>query len=581
MTAAVILKKYVIQVQYGISVLFWAIFLALLGLPTPRVMAQSINLNTPSLEEYLRRQQLLGNLDSIYSFMIRPVSPAVAFGKEIGLDLDGTFTDLDKSTTKIIADEGNQKFRTLPVSFRSQYNSEVAFGINNGAMIPNKGLQWMLSAGIYYEYERLSIQIQPEVIVAQNKNYEGFPLNHDGSTWIEYYEWLNFSDIPERFGRGSYARFLPGQSSIRYNTDYVSLGISTENLWWGPGRRNSLLMSNNASGFLHGTINTQKPIHSSVGSFEGQLIAGRLQNSGYPPPHSDYVYRETPLYVPKRDQDWRYLAGLSITYQLKWVPGLTLGYSSVSQMYHNDMQSLADYLPVFNGGKNRENIIDTGVAKRNQLSSGSFRWMDPKGHFEFYGEYGSNGNSRTINDFITNPDRNRAFTLGFLNLFSLKKPDQFIQLGGELTQTGQTVRETIFDKNSWYTHPHVRHGYTHRGEVLGAGYGPGSNVLFLEAAWVKDFNKIGFQIERIENNNDFYYKRFEDIKDWRVKYVDVVPALLAEWRVENLLLSSKLQYAHSFNYKWYIVNIPGQYWVPGYDKNNIVAHLSISYIFPY
>jgi hypothetical protein len=174
----------------------------------------------------------------------------------------------------------------------------------------------------------------------------------------------------------------------------------------------------------------------------------------------------------------------------------------------------------------------------------------------------------------------RAFTLGFSNLFSLKRPCQYIQLGGELTQTGQTVRETIFNKNSWYTHPHIRHGYTHLGQVLGAGYGPGSNVLFLEASWVKEFNKIGFQIERIEHNNDFYYKRFEDIKDWRVKYVDVVPALVADWRLKNFLISSKIQYAHSFNYKWFIVNIPGQYWVPGFDKNNVVAHLAFAYIFP-
>lgn len=580
MIAAVSLSKFLISVQNRITGIFLVCLVVLNFLSSSRVMSQTINLNTPSLEEYLRRQQLLGNLDSVYSFMIRPVSPSVSFGMENGVDLDGTFTDPNQSKTSFTTDGGRGKFRTLPLSFRSQYNSKAAFGINNGAMIPNRGLQWVLSGGIYYEYDRLSVQFQPELIVAQNKDYQGFPLEHDGSTWLEYYEWLNFSDIPERFGTGSYTKFLPGQSSIRYNTDYVSLGISTENLWWGPGRRSSLLMSSNASGFFHGTINTQKPINTAIGSFEGQIIGGKLLNSGYLPPQPDYVYRQTPLYVPKRDRDWRYLAGLTLTYQLKWVPGLTLGYSSVSQMYHNDMQSFADYLPVFNGGKNRENILVTEVAKRNQLSSGSFRWMDPKGHFEFYGEYGSNGNSRTINDFITNPDRNRAFTLGFLNLIPLKKPDQFIQLGGELTQTGQTVRETIFDKNSWYTHPQVRHGYTHRGKVLGAGYGPGSNVLFLEASWVKDFNKIGFQIERIENNNDFYYKRFEDIKDWRVKFVDVVPALLAEWRVDNLLLSSKIQYAHSFNYKWYIVNIPGQYWVPGYDKNNMVAHLSISYIFP-
>ncbi|WP_216072810.1 capsule assembly Wzi family protein, partial [Acinetobacter baumannii] len=68
--------------------------------------------------------------------------------------------------------------------------------------------------------------------------------------------------------KGSYLRVLPGQSSIRLSTGPVSLGISTENLWWGPGCFNALLMSNNAPGFLHLTFNTTRPVKTPIGSFE-------------------------------------------------------------------------------------------------------------------------------------------------------------------------------------------------------------------------------------------------------------------------------------------------------------------------
>lgn len=557
----------------------YAIFFILTCMGSIGVRAQSLPVGTAVLEDYLRRQQLLGNGDSTFSFMLRPVFPAPAFGKKNGVDLDGTFTDSEQTTTTTITKGGREIFRVMPAGIRMQYNSQLPFGVNNGLMIPNVGLQTVLTGGIYYQFDRLSIQFQPEILLAQNKDFEGFPLEHDGSTWREYYEWLNFTDIPERFGEKSYRTLLPGQSSIRYNFDGLSVGLSTENLWWGPGRRNALVMSNNAPGFLHFTVNTRRPIATDIGSFEGQLIVGRLENSGYKPPQSDYIYRQHPLYVPKRDNDWRYLAGLVLIYQPKWVPGLSVGYSSVSQLYHNDMHTLADYLPIFNSGKGSPSVINTDVAKRNQLSSGFFRWMDTNGHFEFYGEYGSNGNNRKFNDFITNPDLTRAFTFGFSNLIALKKRGQYIQLGAEMTQTGQTVWETINNKNSWYTHPHVRHGYTHRGQVLGAGNGPGSNVLFLEGSWVKDFNRIGFHIERIVYNNDFYYKRFEDIKDWRVKYIDIVPSLVADWRFGNILLSSRFQYIHSLNYKWFIINQPNQYWVPGYDKTNFVAQVGLTYIF--
>lgn len=554
-------------------------FLCMLSFNPFRLMAQSVPVNASNIEEYLRRQQLLGKLDSSVSFMVRPIDPTKVFDGGWGIDNAALFKGENLIEENWFFQKGEEQFLTLPMTLRTRFNSNVAFGANDGALIPNSGFQFALSGGVFYKHQNLSIQIQPELIWAQNKDYQGFPLEHDGSTWLVYYEWLNTIDMPERFGNGSYYKLLPGQSSIRYAINEISFGISTENLWWGPGRRHALIMSNNAPGFLHATINTQRPIATSIGSFEGQLIAGRLENSGFNPPHSDYVYRVFRPYVPKRDRDWRYLAGLVLTYQPKWVPGFSIGYSSVSQMYHNDMNSLADYLPVFNGGKRLASIHDPAVANRNQLSAGFFRWMEPSGRFEFYGEYGSNGNSRTLNDFITNPDLTRAYTLGFMNLVPLKKQGQYLQLGGEITQTGQTVRETIRKNNSWYTHPHVRHGYTHFGQGMGAGYGPGSNVISIEGAWVNEFNKVGLLIERIVYNNDFYYKRFEDMKDWRVKYVDVTPTLMADWKFGNVLLSSRLQYVHSFNYKWFIVNQPDLYWVPGFDKNSFVGQVMLTYSF--
>ena len=540
-------------------------------------MAQTVPLGTPMMEEYLRRQQLLGKLDPTVSFNIRPLLPAVAFGLENGLDLDSTFTDMSTSEYhSFIGDKG--RIIMMPLVLRSQYNSNYAFGTNDGPMIPNRGLQTHASLGFFVEYGRFSLQVQPDFIYAQNKDYQGFPEEHWGSTWLEYYEYLNNIDAPERFGTGSYTNLLPGQSSIRYNADHFSVGLSTENLWWGPGRRSSLLMSNNAPGFLHLTLNTRKPVATAIGSFEGQVIAGRLNNSGFPPPNHLLSVQYQMLYHPKRDQDWRYLAGMVLSYQPKWVPGLSFGYSSVSQMYHNDMTTYADFLPIFNGNKRAPSVSSGVDNKRNQLSSGFFRWMMPNGHFEFYGEYGSNGNSRRMRDFIVNPDENRAYTFGFVNLVPIKN-SQFIQVAMEMTQTGQTVRKTIQANNSWYTHPHVRHGYTHMGQVIGAGNGAGSNSLFAELSWIRDFNRLGFQLERIEYNNDFYYKRFEVIKDWRRKYVDIVPSLVADWRFSNFLVSSRVQYVNSLNYNWYLVNDPTNYIAPGMDRKNFVANVGIAYIF--
>lgn len=161
----------------------------------------------------------------------------------------------------------------------------------------------------------------------------------------------------------------------------------------------------------------------------------------------------------------------------------------------------------------------------------------------------------------------------------LKKDRQFLQISAEMTQTGQTIRESIRNLDTWYIHNHVRHGYTHNGQVLGVGYGPAANVNWVELAWVKDFSRIAFHFERIVYNNDFYYFRYEESKDWRNKYVDLVPSLVADWRFGNLLAHVNFQYVNTLNYKWFLENQPDQYFVPGLDRKNFVATVGISYIF--
>ncbi|NVJ87219.1 MAG: hypothetical protein HWE15_12985 [Algoriphagus sp.] len=546
-----------------------------------KAVLQTIPVGMPLLDDYLRRAQLLGKVDSTSSWMVRPFYPTEAFGVQNGFDLDSSIVDFDQSRFhRLIPVEEDKKLKLLmlPAIYRMQYNSTYAFGVNDGAFIPNRGIQQIFSVGGYAEFGKWTFQFQPEILFAQNRDYIGFPIEHQ-ATVLFYYEYHNRIDSPERFGEKAFNRFYPGQSSLRYNVKEFSIGFSTENLWWGPGRRNSLLLGNNAPGFFHFTVNTRKPVESRIGSFEGQIISGFLKSTEFLPPHSDYSIQENPVYIPKREDGNRYLSGIVMTYQPKWVPGLFLGYGATNHLYRNEVKVMGDILPIFNGRKGPENVHDPIRDKRQQFSSGFFRWLSPEGHFEFYGEYGTRGNSRRFNDFLITPEKGRAFTFGFSHLMALGKPGSYFQLSSELTQTGQTIREEIRQLRTWYIHDHVRHGYTHQGQVLGVGNGPASNQLFVEFAWVKGMNRLGFQMERIVYNNDFYYYRYEASKDFRNKYVDLVPSLVADWRFGNLLVNGRFQYVNTLNYKWFLENQPDQYFVPGYDRKNFVAQLGLAYLF--
>ncbi len=545
----------------------------------PLAFSQTIPVGTPVLDDYLRRLQLLGQVDSASSWMIRPIFPTEAFGIENGFDLDSSVVDLDISSLHSrIGTKG--KFLMMPGVYKMQYNSTYASAANEGAFIPNRGVQQIFSPGVYVEYGKFSLQFQPEVLLAQNRDYQGFPIEHQSSI-LFYYEYMNRIDMPERFGDGIYNRAYPGQSSLRFNLKEYSVGISTENLWWGPGRRNSLLLGNNAPGFLHFTLNTRKPVNTPIGSFEGQVISGFLKSTKFLPPWPDYVFQQNLVYIPKRENGNRYLGGVVLTYQPKWVPGLFLGYGSVNHMYREDVSTFGDLMPIFNGRKGPSNVFDPVRDKRQQFSSGFFRWLAPAGRFEFYGEYGTRGNSRKFEEFITTPEQGRAFTFGFAHLMKLKKPGRFLELSSEMTQSGQPIREEIRQLRTWYIHDHVRHGYTHKGETLGIGNGPAANQLFVGLAWVEGLKKIGLQFERIEYNADYYYFRYEASKDIRNKYVDLVFTLAPEWKFGDFLLAGKLQYVSTLNYKWYLENDPtGQtYFVSGYDRKNFVGQIGLSYLF--
>ena len=56
-------------------------------------------------------------------------------------------------------------------------------------------------------------------------------------------------------------------------------------IYGGPSIRNSIMMSNQARGFKHISLNSTRPLKSLIGWIEFQLVSGRLESSGYTPPN--------------------------------------------------------------------------------------------------------------------------------------------------------------------------------------------------------------------------------------------------------------------------------------------------------
>lgn len=513
--------------------------------------AQSLPVGTTALEDYFRREQLLGNADSSVSFTVRPIFPNYV-KKQANVfypDSAEKRYNLLKANSSWQTDNKKERILLLPLSFQTQINSDHPYGWNDGAIIPAKGLQTLLSAGIFAAYGPLTIQFKPELVFAENSEFETFNKNQYDVLFARYYDIYNNIDLPVRFGTSGYAMAYWGQSSIRLNYKSLSFGLSTENLWWGPGIRNSLLMSNSAPGFKHLTLNTLKPLKTPIGSFEGQLIAGRLENSGFPPLEPDYTYFGTNLYVHKPNY-WRYLAGIIVTWQPKWVPGLFLGFDQSSQTYGKDLSGIKDYLPFFSSIKT-VSAPDQAINKQDQRSSVFMRWLWKREHAEIYFEFGHDNSTGDLLQSLLQPDKSRAYIFGLRKLLPFKKSsNENIMVSVEVTQLQGTSFTDNLAGKEWYVSKSIRQGYTNQGQELGAGIGPGGNLQSLDVSWVKGLKKLGIQLERYVHDNDFYYYTFSDSHNYSQHWVDLTIAANGEWNYKNLIFNAKIQGIQSLDYQW-------------------------------
>jgi Capsule assembly protein Wzi len=531
-------------------------------------LAQSLPVGTAVLDDYFRRMQMKGERDSLCSFLIRPIQATAS------TTFDALYLSTQKPKTFL---NGKGTYRWLPATIRQQVNAHHPYGFNDGSMISARGYQAQFSAGMYASLGILSIQLQPEFVWAANNAFDGFPGGHTDSIWKAYADVQNDIDLPEKFGNGAYARVFPGQSSIRVNYKKLSFGISTENLWWGPGIRNALTMSNNAPGFLHLSLNSRGPMRTFAGHFEWQVIAGKLKNSGILPFDTSHRFEGVSLYKPRNNSD-RYINAMVISWQPKWVKNLFVGFSRSFYVYANELPKTFDgYLPIFSSFF-KSNVVDDVNIGRDQLLSLFFRWVLPKEQAEFYWEYGRNDHSQNLSDFIVEPEHSRAYTIGFRKLFQNKKNTD-VEIWSEITQLQLSSTNRLRAVQPWYVHYQTRHGYTNQGQVLGAGIGPGSNSQSIGANWHNGVKKIGVFFERLVHNNDFYYQAFTPTQNYSSHWVDLSLTATRAWQINRVMFSANASIIHSFNYQWRYTANPATLKDGKTGANNLAVSLSTAYLF--
>jgi hypothetical protein len=506
-------------------------------------------------EEIARRDQITGQSDNPFSFTIRPVS--VQWEK-----IDSSLQDLtfgNKASPAIKLFGVPSVVQILPLHWLNEYNLNKPFGYNNGDLYPNAGYQSSLSGGIFIKTGILVIQLNPEWVYAENKPFNTFAevqANTNSSQLLSaYFNTVNGIDAPERFGNKSLSHLYPGQSKISINLKNMELGVSTENLWWGPGIKNAIMMSNSAPGFLHWTFNSVRPVKTKIGSFEWQIIGGKLTQSGFPPLDTGKLVYGKGLFIPKPTVN-RYLSALTVNWQPKWIAGLYLGFSEYDYMDMNaayDAKSIfRRIIPVITGSSTKANTISNSSTGDGQdfAFSLNVRQVLPEYNAEIYFEWARNDRWGSLNDFLQEPEHASAYTVGGRRLFEIRS-NQFIQVKMELTHLQNPPTYLLRDEPTWYIHlVSPRDGYTNDGRYIGAGIGPGSNSFMFDISYVKENNSFGITFERLVHNNDLYYSAFSGTQNFYTHWVDLSNTFYANYRIKKYLVSADLTPVYSLNYEY-------------------------------
>lgn len=468
----------------------------------------------------------------------------------------------------------------LPVSLTMHQNTQLPYDWNLGAMVPAKGMQYHASAGVQLKWRNgLRLQLAPELVMAENKNFETYSQELNPQIWRDYFlHYYNVTDIPKRMEGRSYHRFHPGQSALSYVKGFFTYSLSTMNKWWGPGYRNALVMSSNASGFPHLSAATNKPVSTRWGKLEGELMAGLLQSSGQLPPRRFTAFNGAFVYTEKNNET-RYITGLTLNWQPKWVKGLYLGFAKASYLYPSDFSSPLDVLPV-QGFLGRKITRAEKNGTKASLGSLLLRFVLPEEHAEVYLEYGrKDGALMPWNILSSKPYRN-GYVGGLRKLLPLGQKGAFIQVGAEITHMQAPDSSLIMKPESWYTHNHVRQGYTHLGKSLGAGIGPGSNAQTIVINWIKGQKRVGLQLERVKQNADFYYAAFTYLGDFRRHWIKLAGTLNADWDFRHLSIHGSVGMIRSLNHQWIVIEAdPNNFFSAGNDYLNIASQVSVRYRF--
>ncbi len=391
--------------------------------------------------------------------------------------------------------------------FYAVNNTALPFSINDGPVWAGVGTSSRLLGGFQLTAGPFRLILAPELVRADNAffllrdtaRFYAPPVPKDRSGGGYVFPWYALGpysiDLPTRFGNKPISRLDAGQSTAMIAVRGVGVGVSNENQWWGPGIRNALILSDNAPGFPHAFIRTERPWHNRVGTVEARLLIGGLTESHF--------------FDTTSTNNLRSLSAFSVTLRPNAQKNLVLGASRSVYATSKGWDKVAGhFLDAFTdtGRPNNRALADSALRPggADQIFSLSARWVFPDDGFEAYTEWARLEFPYSLRDLLIAPNHSQGYTLGLQWARQAIRDEGRVRLQAELTSVEQSATWRDRPQGSFYTSRVVIQGYTQMGQPLAAGIGPGASGQWAAADYLEPHWSVGVTAGRIRWNEDIH-----------------------------------------------------------------------------
>ncbi len=373
-------------------------------------------------------------------------------------------------------------------------NSALPFSLNDGPMWAGRGVNAIYTAGIDVRVRMFRLVVAPQFTSSENKSFQTIPFpqgNADSrNVWANPFHPATSSiDLPLRFGDAKLKRWDFGQSSLTATAVGIDAGVATENVWWGPGQQNAIMLSNNAPGFAHAFLRTRDGINTKVGRFDAQWLLGRL--------------RESDFFDSDTTNNTRSLSAMLVAYTPSRYRGINIGISRIVVAPEtNGAIGAGEMFNVFRD-VGHPNTSAKDIAKGagpDQITALFARIVVPSVNFETYAEWARFEFPRSLRDFMESPGHSQGYTLGLQWARPFARVGT-LRLAAEGTYVEPDASVRIRTVATSYTSRSVVQGFTNRGQALGAAIGPGSSSQWMSADLFGARFRVGASLSRIRWDN--------------------------------------------------------------------------------